>query len=65
MKEGKKKEETIKIELTKEECEIFRWLWRHFELWKRAKKELRPGSLVLHFNTKNELKKREFHIYET
>ena len=53
-----------KIELNEEETEVFKWLWKHYDLWKRAKKELRPGSLVLHFNNENKLKKKEIHSYE-
>jgi len=57
-----KKMKKIKIELTEEDAEIFKWFRRYQSVWEQARK-LRPGRLVLHFNNKNEIKHKEFHFY--
>lgn len=52
------------IYLSDEEAEVFKWCWKHYEIWLRAM-ELAPGMLAMHFNKKNDICKKEFHQYES
>jgi len=52
------------IELNNEEAELFKWFRKYQHIWEQAR-QLRPGSLVLHFNNNGDIKKKEFHEYET
>ena len=53
------------IQLTNEEAELFTFFRKYQHIWERAKKECRPGSLVLHFDKDFNIRKKEFHGYET
>jgi hypothetical protein len=55
--------EKIKIDLTSEECEIFKWCQEFYDIFNEAKNKLKPGSLVLHFKNNGKLSKYELHIY--
>ena len=55
--------EKIKIELTAEECEVFKWTMENYNVLKEAKDKLRPGSLVMHFKNDGKLGKYEFHLF--
>ena len=50
----------VTIELNKQDAELFIWFRKHQDIWARARM-LRPGKLILHFNNKNEIGKKEFH----
>ena len=56
-------EQKIRIELTKKECEIFKWCWENYNVFEEAKEKLKPGSLVLHFKNNGKLGKYEFHLF--
>jgi len=56
-------EKRIKIELTEEECEVFKFCWENYAVLKEAKDRLRPGSLVMHFKNNGKLGKHEFHLF--
>jgi hypothetical protein len=56
-------EEKIKIELSKEDAELFLWFRKWQNLLEKAKEELRPGALILHFDSSGEIRKTEFHIH--
>ena len=53
-------EEKIKIELTQEECEIFKWCWKNYKIWKQAIR-LSPMKLILNLNSSAEVKP-EFYL---
>ena len=54
----------IKVELTEHEAELFCNLFRKYQdLWTQVK-ELKPGSLTLHFDKDFNIKKHEFHFYQ-
>ena len=52
------------VYLSDKEMEMFKWLWKNYDVWEKAK-ELKPGKLVLHFNSNNELRHKEFHYHES
>ena len=52
------------IYLTDKEAELFTFFRKYQDIWERAKKECRPGSLVLHFDKDFNIGKKEFHSYE-
>ena len=52
----------IKIELTEKDAELFKWFRKYQSIWEEAR-TIRPGRLVLHFNDKNEIKKKEVHSF--
>ena len=54
----------MKIELPEEEAQLFLWFREYQEIWNDAFTNLRPGSLVLHFNEAGQIGKREFHLYQ-
>ena len=56
-------EKKIKIEITERDAELFIWFRRYQKIWEKTK-ELRPGSLVLHFDEHNKIRKKEFHFIE-
>jgi len=56
MTEGK-----IKIELTNEECEVWKWCWKNYDVFKKAMKVLKPGKLILNMNESGDVKP-EFHL---
>jgi len=51
------------VSMTEEEANIFYWMRQYQGIWEKAFNELRPGSLVLHFNDVGKIKKHEFHFY--
>jgi len=55
--------EKIIIELSERDAELFKWFRQYQGIWEEAR-GLSPGSLVLHFDKDNKLKKREFHYYD-
>jgi hypothetical protein len=56
-------ESKVKIELTESETKLFINLFRRYQdIWEKTK-ELKPGCLVLHFDSQNYIKKHEFHFY--
>jgi len=59
-----KPEERIAIYLTKEEAEDFKWFMQYRKVWKKAR-QLRPGKLILNFNSSGEIKDREFYTRES
>lgn len=52
----------VKIELTEKDAELFKWFRKYQLIWEEAR-ELKPGKLVLHFNNKNEIRKKEIHSF--
>ena len=54
----------ITIELSKKDVELFLWFRKSQAVWEKAK-TLRPGNLVLHFDSKGEIRKKEFHYYSS
>ena len=52
-----------KIELSKEEIELFKWFRQYQHIWEETKK-ICPGSLTLHFDSNNSIKKYEIHFYK-
>lgn len=54
-------EEKIKIELTAEQCEVFKWLMQNYDVFKVAIK-VRPGKIILNQNSNGDIKPAyEFH----
>jgi len=56
--------EKIAVYLNNKDAELFTWFRKYQDIWNRATKELRPGSLVLHFTKDGKIRKKEFHSYE-
>lgn len=54
-----------KIELEKDEMELFKWFRQYQNVWEHAFKKCRPGSITLHFDNQNTLRKWDFHNYLT
>lgn len=52
------------IELDQESAELFVWFLKYLHIWKKARKELRPGGLMLHFDNNGSIRKKEFHYTE-
>ena len=52
----------VNIQLNKQEAETFKWFRRHQDIIERARRELRPGRLILHFNSAGNIDKEEYHI---
>ena len=53
----------ITIELTPREAELFKRFKKVEEAWDKMD-QLRPGSLVIHFDSGNNVKKWEYHLYK-
>ena len=53
----------IIVELTPREAELFKKFKKIEKAWSKMD-QLRPGSLVIHFNKDNKFKKWEYHLYE-
>jgi hypothetical protein len=51
------------VSMTEKEAQLFYWLRQYEEIFKKAFNELKPGSLVLHFNETGKIKKHEMHFY--
>jgi hypothetical protein len=51
-----------RVSMTEEEAKIFYWMRQYEIIFKKAFDELRPGSLVLHFDTSGKIRKHEFHF---
>jgi hypothetical protein len=56
-------EEKIKIELTNEEAEVFKWCWKNYDIFSTAIKILKPGNLVLHLDKSAWVSRHEYHIF--
>ena len=52
----------VNIQLNKQEAETFKWFRQYQDIIERARRELRPGRLVLHFNSAGNICKEEYHI---
>jgi len=45
-----------KIELSEEEAEVFKWCWKNYKVFKEAIRVLRPGKLILNFDSRADIK---------
>ena len=52
-----------KIELTPEEARLFKRFRQYKGIWERVF-DMRNGNVILHLNSKGEIKKKEFHYFE-
>ena len=56
-------EEKVSLELTLKEARLFKSFRKYQDIWEEAER-IKPGSIVIHFNKDNQIKKYEFHIYK-
>lgn len=60
---GQQREDSLTtIHLTNEDAELFKWFRKYQKIWERAR-DLKPGSLTLHFDKHGSINKNEFHFY--
>lgn len=52
------------ISMSEEDAALFYQMRKYQDIWQTAFSKLRPGSLILHFDNKGEIKKHEFHFYQ-
>lgn len=52
------------VSLTEEEARLFYWMRQYQDIFKKAFEELRPGSLILHYDISGKIKKHELHFYQ-
>jgi len=50
------------ISMSEEEAQLFYWLRQYGDIFKKAFEELKPGSLLLHFDSTGKIQKHEFHF---
>ena len=48
--------------MSEEEAQLFYWLRQYGDIFKKAFEELKPGSLLLHFDSTGKIQKHEFHF---
>ena len=59
------KEHKVKIELTEFEADLFiRYFRKHQNFWELVRRKVHPGSVTLHFDSSNEIRKKELHIID-
>lgn len=52
------------IGINREDMSVLSWCLKYIKIFKKARNELQPGSLVLHFDQFGDIIRTEFHTYE-